>query len=78
MIFCCLRRCRRTDQAVSQLILPIPGFAITVGALARGLTSLLPHRMIKGLVRMITKFPDYAAETTALFLKSSMGVRQAL
>ena len=49
-----------------------------MGAIAKFFSSLLPARLFYNLVRMITKFPEYAAQPTASFIKSPMGVRQAL
>ena len=63
---------------VAKYILRLPGFALMVGALANGLASILPESALLKLVRMVTKFPDYAATATASFVKSSIGVRQAL
>ncbi|KAL9101281.1 MAG: hypothetical protein Q9163_003453 [Psora crenata] len=63
---------------IAKVVLSIPGFALAVGALARGLTYLIPGEALKGLVKIVTRFSDYAGRTTAAFLKSPMGVRQAL
>jgi len=63
---------------VARLFLPVPGFTAIVGAIVSGLTSMLPVRVLGQLVRVFTKFPDYAAKTTTAFIKSRMGVRQAL
>ncbi|KAL9128481.1 MAG: hypothetical protein Q9217_002859 [Psora testacea] len=63
---------------VAKLVLPLPGFALVVGTVARGLTYLIPLTALKVMVKLVTNFPDYAAKTTTAFLKSPMGVRQAL
>lgn len=63
---------------VAKYVLRLPGFAILVGALAKGLVSVLPKSALMKLVKMATKFPDYAAIATASFIKSPIGVRQAL
>lgn len=63
---------------VAKYVLRLPGFALMVGALAKALTAVLPERVLMKLVKMITKFPDYAAKATASFVKSPIGVRQAL
>lgn len=63
---------------VAKYVLRLPGFALMVGALAKALASILPERALLELVRMVTKFPDYAATATAAFVKSPIGVRQAL
>ncbi len=63
---------------VAKYILRLPGFALIVGALAKGLTSILPESFLMKVVKQITHFPPYAAATTASFVKSRIGVRQAL
>ena len=63
---------------VAKYVLRLPGFALIMGALAKGLTSVLPRSALLKLVKKITKFPDYAAATTTAFVKSPIGVRQAL
>ncbi|KAL9631357.1 MAG: hypothetical protein Q9164_005940 [Protoblastenia rupestris] len=59
-------------------ILPIPGFVQFVGAIVRGLTYLMPMEALKSLVKLVTRFPEYAAKTATAFIKSPMGPRQAL
>jgi len=49
-----------------------------MGAIARSLSSLVPATLFYKLVKLATKFPDYAAQTTVSFIKSPLGVRQAL
>lgn len=49
-----------------------------MGAIAKSFAFLLPANLFYYLVRMITKFPEYAAKPTTSFIKSPMGVRQAL
>ena len=63
---------------VAKLGLRLPGFARIVGAIAQGLAYMLPAGMLKGLVSLVTRFPDYAASTTTALLGSPMGVRQLL
>ena len=63
---------------VARIVLPLPGFARVIGALARSLTQLLPESALYSLVRLVTKFPEHAINATTAFIKSSMGVRQAL
>ena len=63
---------------VARFVLPIPGFARAVGAIAQGLASLLPEEALRSLVQFVTKFEDYAVKTTIAFLQAPMGVRQAL
>ena len=62
----------------TQKILQIPNFAVIVGAIARFLSSLVPESLLYLLVKLVTRFPDYAAATTTSFIRSPMGVRQAL
>ena len=63
---------------VAKLGLRLPGFARIVGAIAHGLSYMLPPGVLKGLVKLVTRFPDYAADTTTSLLASPMGVRQLL
>ena len=63
---------------VAKYVLRLPGFPLIVGALAKGLSSILPKRVLMKLVKMVTKFPEYAATTTSSFVQSPIGVRQAL
>ena len=49
-----------------------------MGAIAKFFAFLLPASLFYNLVRKITKFPEYAAQPTTSFIKSPMGVRQAL
>lgn len=63
---------------IAKLVLRLPGFATIVGSIARSLGYMLPAAALKGLVKLVTRFPEYAASTTSTFIRSSMGVRQAL
>ena len=63
---------------IAKVGLRFPGFARIVGAFARGLAYTLPLRVLRGLVKSITRFPDYAVNTTTALLGSPMGVRQLL
>ncbi|KAI9837448.1 MAG: hypothetical protein M1819_007096 [Sarea resinae] len=56
----------------------IPNFAAIVGMLARVLTAVIPSGFLHHLIKLITRFPDEAAKTTAEFLQSRTGVQQAL
>ena len=49
-----------------------------MGAIAKFLSSLIPASLFHKLVQLVTKFPEYAAQPTTAFIKSPMGVRQAL
>jgi hypothetical protein len=61
-----------------QKILSIPYFPVLMGILAKSLSSLLPANLFHQLVKLVTRFPEYAAQPTTAFIKSPMGVRQAL
>lgn len=63
---------------IARLILPIPGFALSVSALAKFLVYITPSRALDAIIGLVTRFPDHAKKTTTAFIKSSMGVRQAL
>ncbi|KAG8533766.1 uncharacterized protein KY384_001507 [Bacidia gigantensis] len=63
---------------IARLILPLPGFVGAVGVIARFVTSVLSESALNRVVQLATRFPEYAAKTTTAFLKSSMGVKQAL
>ena len=63
---------------IAKLVLPLPGFARIMGAIASTIAGVLSANTLSRLVRLITRFPDYAVKTTVAFLQSSMGVRQAL
>ena len=62
----------------TQIILQIPYFPIIMGTIAKTLSSLVPHSFLHWLVKLVTRFPEYAATSTTSFIKSPMGVRQAL
>lgn len=56
----------------------IPYFAKVVGALARGLTAIVPRSALKRFLQFVTQMPEVAAEVTMQFLSSRWGVEQAL
>ncbi|KAI9050133.1 hypothetical protein LZ554_006274 [Drepanopeziza brunnea f. sp. 'monogermtubi'] len=56
----------------------IPDFAKRVGTLAKGLVLLAPGGVLTWLVGLVTRMPSEAVEVTTQFLKSRMGVWQAL
>lgn len=56
----------------------IPYFALIVGALVKFFAALLPEVMLLQLIRLFGRFPEHAARDTARFIKSPMGVRQAM
>lgn len=59
-------------------LLQIPYFPVIIGTIANTLSSLVPEIFLHRLVKLVTRFPEYAAATTTSFIKSPMGVRQAL
>ena len=63
---------------IAKVGLGLPGFAGIIGAFSRGLAYVMPSRILKGLVKLVTRFPDYAVNTTTALLGSPMGVRQLL
>lgn len=66
------------NLALNQKILQIPYFPVIVGTIAKTLSSVVPESFLHRLVKLVTKFPEHAATTTTSFIKSPMGVRQAL
>lgn len=56
----------------------IPGFAKGGSLLAKGLLWPISKPMVKWLVGTILRMPEEGAQVTANFLKSSMGIWQAL
>ncbi|KAL2074367.1 hypothetical protein VTL71DRAFT_8145 [Oculimacula yallundae] len=56
----------------------IPDFAKKVGTAAKGLVYLAPGGILKWLVGVVARMPSEAAEVTTGFLRSRMGVWQAL
>lgn len=56
----------------------IPDFPRRASFLASTLVSLVPRNWLKWLVGVVTKMPDDAAEITTRFLRSRMGIWQAL
>jgi Lipid-droplet associated hydrolase len=56
----------------------IPDFPRRASFLARNLVSLLPRSWLKWLIGVVTRMPDEAAEITTRFLRSRMGIWQAL
>ncbi|KAF7118707.1 hypothetical protein CNMCM5793_008246 [Aspergillus hiratsukae] len=68
-----------SGQKLTRLLYFIPRLALVVGFLARVLAMLLPGHLLRGLIKNVTGSPpDSAVETTAAFIKSKRGVRQAL
>jgi hypothetical protein len=56
----------------------IPDFPRRASFLAKNLISLVPRKLLRWLVGVVTRMPDEAAEVTTRFLKSQIGIWQAL
>ncbi|PVH86945.1 hypothetical protein DL98DRAFT_480891 [Cadophora sp. DSE1049] len=56
----------------------IPDFPKKVGTVAKGLVYLAPGGVLPWLVSLVARMPSEAAEVTTSFLRSRMGVWQAL
>ncbi|RLM00937.1 hypothetical protein CFD26_108869 [Aspergillus turcosus] len=68
-----------SGQKLTRLLYFVPQLALVVGFLARVLAMLLPGDLLRGLIKNVMGSPpDSAVETTAAFIKSKRGVRQAL
>ncbi|KAF7156053.1 hypothetical protein CNMCM5623_009195 [Aspergillus felis] len=68
-----------SGQKLTRLLYFIPQLALVVGFLARVLATLLPGALLRGLIKVVMGSPpDSAVETTAAFIQSKRGVRQAL
>ncbi|KAF2766749.1 hypothetical protein EJ03DRAFT_317004 [Teratosphaeria nubilosa] len=66
-----------TGRKMTPLLL-LPGFALAIHILSKLLLFLLPISLMVPLVQLLTGMPECSAATTAAFLKSPGGVRQAL
>ncbi|KAK4548431.1 hypothetical protein LTR36_009341 [Oleoguttula mirabilis] len=66
-----------TGQRMAPL-LRIPGFSLLIHLIAKLLFSCMPIFLMIRLVQIITFMPYNAAKTTAAFIQSKHGVRQAL
>ncbi|KAH9822755.1 Lipid-droplet associated hydrolase [Teratosphaeria destructans] len=66
-----------TGRKLTPLLL-LPGFAFAIHTLSKLLFFLLPMSLMIPLVQLLTRMPRRSAATTAAFLKSPGGVRQAL
>ncbi|KAA8641826.1 bifunctional triacylglycerol lipase/ester hydrolase [Aspergillus tanneri] len=68
-----------SGQKLTRLISLIPQLAIVAGVLVRILTTLLPTVLLQRLIKLnMASAPASMVDTTAAFLKSQRGVRQAL
>ncbi len=61
-----------------QTLLKIPYAALIGGAVIKSLFFLVPTAALYNIIRLVMRFPEHAARTTANFIKSRMGVRQLL
>ncbi|KAI9693485.1 MAG: hypothetical protein M1820_009221 [Bogoriella megaspora] len=55
-----------------------PTFAARISQIAKAITTFIPSRLLISLIGFVTGFPQSGVETTVAFLKSPMGVQQAL
>ena len=61
-----------------QPFLRLPSLAPSISIIVRGLLFLLPDAALRGLVRLVTGFPEHAISSTVVFLRSKTGVLQSL
>lgn len=61
-----------------QPLLNLPFFALMVHLIARLAFFIVPVRVVTRLAQAFTRMPEKSAGVTAAFLKSPLGVRQAL
>lgn len=59
-------------------ILGIPHFPDIAGSFINFLFALVPTIIIYSIIKLVMRFPEHAAKTSADFIKSAGGVRQAL
>ncbi|KAL6233865.1 hypothetical protein BDW75DRAFT_181947 [Aspergillus navahoensis] len=68
-----------SGQKLTLLLRIIPQLALVVSLFARVLTTILPDGLLRGLVRSVMRSPpEDAVDATTRFLKSRLGVREAL
>jgi pimeloyl-ACP methyl ester carboxylesterase len=60
------------------LLFRIPGFAKYAAMVGKNLVRIIPRSTMKWLIRAVASMPDDAAEVTLKFLRSRMGIWQAL
>jgi hypothetical protein len=63
---------------VTPILTNIPDLPRKINLVAKCLVWLLPRAALKWIVGKVASMPDYAAEVTTRFLRSPMGVWQAL
>jgi hypothetical protein len=59
-------------------LLALPGFVPVAAVVVKALVFLIPLGWLAAVVSFVVGMPASAADVTAKFIKSSMGVRQAL
>lgn len=69
---------RSPSGIVANALLSIPRSAHIANAFAKALTYFIPQSFLYWLTRIIMRFPDHAARTTAAFIKSPIGIKQSL
>lgn len=62
----------------SQRILQLPNFPHIAGAIVNFLLALVPVTILYGIIKLVMRFPEHAAKTSADFIKSPGGLRQTL
>lgn len=73
-----LGRNRILIRMILQYLFAIPHFALIAGWLVKLLIFWLPASQLERLIGLVDGFPPEACRTTAAFIKSHGGVRQAL
>lgn len=61
-----------------QKVLQIPHFTHFIGTAVRALFYLFSTTILSTIIKLVMRYPDHAALTTAKFIQSPIGVRQAL
>ncbi|KAL8834440.1 MAG: hypothetical protein Q9170_003736 [Blastenia crenularia] len=69
---------RSPSGIVASTLLNIPRSAHIASAIVKALTYLIPSSLLYWLIRLIMRFPDHAARTTAAFIKSPTGIKESL
>lgn len=62
----------------SQRILQLPNFPHIAGTIVEFLLLLVPAIVLSGIIKLVMRFPEHAAKTSADFIKSPVGLRQTL
>ncbi|KAI4137776.1 MAG: hypothetical protein L6R39_007107 [Caloplaca ligustica] len=69
---------RSPSGIVASALLRIPRSAHIASAIVKALVYFIPSYIIYHLVRLIMRFPEHAARTTAALIKSPIGVKEVL